>query len=79
VFIRRVIYKREKDRIMNKHYFYFQIFSILLFTFCTEDISGPINGPVYDERNISRNEGFLSYPRVSVDNSGDIQDHRNFL
>lgn len=57
---------------MNKHYLYFQIFSILLFASCSKDISGPINGFVYDERNISRNEGLSSAPRVSVDNSGNI-------
>jgi hypothetical protein len=57
---------------MNKFYFYFSIFFILLFTSYCEDISGPINGPVYDERNISRNEGLSSAPRVSIDNSGNI-------
>jgi len=30
------------------------------------------NGPVYDERNISRNEGLSSAPRVSIDISGNV-------
>jgi hypothetical protein len=57
---------------MNKHYLYFQIFLILIFTYCSKDISGPINGFVYDERNISRNEGLSSAPRVAVDNLGSV-------
>ncbi|MCK4421152.1 hypothetical protein KAW48_05075 [candidate division WOR-3 bacterium] len=52
-----------------------KIFIIILLTFLLTNLSCRKHDdpePVYDERNISRNEGLSSAPRVSVDILGNI-------